>query len=247
MNRVGIVAALASEARALAPGHVPLAVGGEVLRLEDEALLVVSGMGWDAAESGAQRLAEAGATAFASFGTAGALDPSLECGAVLVPREVRVLDGPPLPTHARWREAVFAAVPRDCQVSDGALLTSRVPIGSRLDKSLAWRESGCVAVDMESAAVARFAAAAAAPFCVLRVVVDTAADELPEAVLAASGAGGVAVGRLLFGLARAPWSIPAVRELARRFRIACDMLARLGEPGYPARRALSAPQGQEVH
>jgi adenosylhomocysteine nucleosidase len=247
LNRVGIVAALASEARALAPEHRALAPRGEVLALEDHALLSVSGMGWDAAHAGAERLVRSGATALASFGTAGALDPALECGAVIVPREVRVLDGPALPTHARWREALLAALPRDCQVSDGALLTSAVPLGSRLDKAIAWRESGCVAVDMESAAVAERAAAAAVPFLVLRVIVDTAADDLPEAVLAASGAGGVAIGRLVLGLAFAPVSIPAVRSLARRFRIACGMLARLAEPGLPARRALTAQHGVGAH
>ena len=247
MNRVGIVAALASEARALTPGQPALATGGEVVQLEDELLLTVSGMGWDAAHAGALRLARAGATALASFGTAGALDPSLECGAVLVPREVHVPEGAPLPTHARWREAVLAAMPQDCQLSDGPLLTSREPIGSRLDKAIAWRESGCVAVDMESAAVARFAADAAVPFLVLRVIVDTAADELPEAVLAASRAGQVAIGRLLVGLALAPWSIAAVRELARRFRVACDMLSRLAEPGLPVRRALSGERWREAH
>lgn len=247
MNRVGIVAALASEARALAPGHPALVTGGEVVQLEDESLLTVSGMGWDAAHAGALRLARAGATAFASFGTAGALDPSLECGAVLVPREVHGPEGEPLPTHARWREAVLAAMPHDCQLSDGPLLTSREPIGARLDKAIAWRESACVAVDMESAAVARFAADAAVPFLVLRVIVDTAADELPEAVLAASRAGQVAIGRLLVGLALAPWSIAAVRELARRFRVACDMLSRLAEPGLPVRRALSGERWREAH
>ncbi len=247
MNRVGIVAALASEARALAPGHPALAAGGEVVQLEDESLLTVSGMGWDAAHAGALRLARAGATALASFGTAGALDPSLECGAVLLPREVHTLDGEPLPTHARWREAVLGAMPRDCHLSDGPLLCSREPIGTRLDKAIAWRESGCVAVDMESAAVARFAADAAVPFLVLRVIVDTAADELPQAVLAASRAGQVAIGRLLAGLVLAPWSVAAVRELARRFRMACDMLSRLAEPGLPVRRALSGECWREAH
>ena len=247
MSRVGIVAALAAEARALAPEHPALAVGGEVLELEDDALLTVSGMGWDAAQAGALRLARAGATALASVGTAGGLDPALGCGTVLVPREVRVLDGPPLSTHPRWREAVLAALPHDLAVSDGALLSTRVPLGARLDKAIAWRETGCVAVDMESAAVAGFARDAAVPFLVLRVIVDTATDELPEAVVAASGAGEVAIGRLLLGLALAPWSIAAVRQLAGRFRLACGTLARLAEPGLPVRRALSAPYGQEVH
>lgn len=245
MNRVGIVAALAPEARALAPEPAASVADGEVVQLDEEALLTVSGMGWDAASAGALRLARAGATALASFGTAGALDPALECGAVLVPREVRVLDGPPLPTHVRWGEAVRSALPRECHFSAGPLLTSREPIGSRLEKRIAWRESGCVAVDMESAAVARFAADAAVPFLVLRVIVDTAADELPGAVLTASHCGEIAVGRLLLALALAPWQISAVRQLARRFRLACGVLARLGEPGLPVRRALSGTRLRE--
>jgi len=240
LSCVGIVAALASEARAFAPDAA--AGGGEVVQLEDNTLLTVSGMGWDAAQAGAQRLARAGATALASVGTAGGLDPALRCGAVLIPRQVHVLDGQPLSAHAPWRAAVLAALPRDCQVSEGALLTSPSPIGSRLDKAIARHETGCVAIDMESAAVARFAAAAAAPFVVLRVIVDTAADELPEPVIAASQGGELALGRLLWALALTPWNIAAVHRLAQRFRTACAMLARLGEPDLPARRALTAGQ-----
>jgi adenosylhomocysteine nucleosidase len=246
LNCVGIVAALASEARALAPAQRSLAAGG-VFKLDDDALLTVSGMGWDAAQAGALRLAEAGATALASFGTAGGLDPALRCGTVLVPSKVAVPDEPALPTDPRWRQAVRGALPRDCIVSDAPLLTSRVPIGTRLDKALAWRESGCAAVDMESAAVARFAAAAAVPFVVLRVVVDTAADELPAAVLAASRGGEVQIGRLVLGLALAPWSIGAVRELARRFRTACDELARVAAPDLPARLALTDGRWRQTH
>jgi adenosylhomocysteine nucleosidase len=241
LSCVGIVAALASEARAFAPA-APTAGAGEVVRLEDDALLTVSGMGWDGAHAAAQRLARAGASALASVGTAGGLDPALRCGTVLVPREVHALEGQPLAAHAPWRAAVLAAVPRDCQVSEGALLTSGVPVGSRLDKAIAWRESGCVAIDMESAAVARFAAAAAVPFMVLRVIVDTAGDELPEPVMAASRGGQLALGRLLWGLALTPWNIAALYRLSRRFRTACGVLARLGESDLPARRALTAGQ-----
>ncbi len=247
MNRVGIVAALVSEARALASERRALAGDGGVFELDDDTLLTVSGMGWDAAQAGALRLAEGGATALVSFGTAGGLDPTLRCGTVLIPREVAVPDEPPVATDPRWREAVRAALPRDCSVSDAPLLTSRVPIGARLDKALAWRESGCAAVDMESAAVARFAAAAAVPFIVLRVVVDTAADELPAAVLAASRGGDVQIGRLVLGLALAPWSIGAVRELARRFHIACDELSRIAAPHLPARRALTDGRWRQTH
>lgn len=240
MNRVGVVAALAREARALAPPGPPDdARDPRVVPLEDNALLTESGMGWDAAEAAARRLAEAGATALVSFGTAGALDPALAHLAVVVPEAVVTWEGTVFGTHRPWRESLLAACPRDVPVAAGRLLSCREAVGSRLDKAIAWRESGCAAVDMESAAIARYAADAAIPFLAVRVIVDSAADELPQAVLAASRAGEVSVPALLAALACAPWTIAAVARLARRFRHACAVLDRIGEPGMPARRALT--------
>jgi hypothetical protein len=68
------------------------------------------------------------------------------------------------------------------------------------------------------------------------VIVDTAADVLPQAVLAASRAGRFSVGRLLGGLARAPSELAALIRLAQRYRAATHSLTAV------ARAALSTPQ-----
>ncbi|MGH8201914.1 MAG: purine and other phosphorylase-like protein, family 1, partial [Steroidobacteraceae bacterium] len=81
MKPIGIVSALAAEARTLGP----TAHGAELRRLTDGALLAVSGIGENAAAAAARRLVLAGAGALASFGMAGGLDPALICGAVLLP------------------------------------------------------------------------------------------------------------------------------------------------------------------
>ena len=241
VHRVGIVVALVSEARALAPQIGARAGRRDPIQPFAGAALTVSGMGGQRAAAAARRLVEAGATALASVGTAGALDPGLESGAIVLPREVVTLEGGSVATDPRWREALAAALPR-ARLSGGRLLSTGVPIGLRLDKAIARRETDCVAVDMESAAIAGVAAETGLPCIALRVIVDTAADDLPSAVLAVSRAGQVSRVRLLGALARAPWEIVALIRLAGRFRTACRVLAGIGEPGLPARRALT-----EVH
>lgn len=239
MSRVGIVTALAREARALAPGMTPAAdVRGIRMYKIADALLVVSGMGCEAAIEAARALIAAGVTALASVGTAGALDPALRCGAIVLPEEVVSLEDPPVRCDALWRRALQLALPED-RLCGGRLLGIRAPLGSRLDKAIAWRETQAAAADMESAAIAHAAAAAGLPFVAVRVIVDTAAEDLPRAVLAASAGTRPSLPALLAGLARAPWDLGALFRLATRFRAACAVLSSIGEPGMPALRALT--------
>lgn len=77
---------------------------------------------------------------------------------------------------------------------------------------------------MESAAVAAIASHHNLPFIAVRVIVDTAADSLPRAVVNASRLGKVQIGRLIAGLIVAPREIAALIRLAQRYRIAMRSL-----------------------
>lgn len=236
MKPIGIVSALAAEARALGPAARH---GAELRRLPEGALLAVSGIGEGAAAGAARRLVLAGASALASFGMAGALDPMLICGAVLLPDEVVTVDGATVSaTAGEWRQRLRTALPASCLACGGRLLASRQPIGTPEAKAAAWRSSRAAAVDMESAAIAQVAQQAGLPFIVLRVIVDTASDRLPAAVIAASGGGQLRIGRLLAQLLRAPADVAALIGLAARYRIAKGVLVAAVGPGSAARRAL---------
>jgi adenosylhomocysteine nucleosidase len=244
LKPIGIVSALAAEARTLGPAARHSA---EVRRLADGALLVVSGIGEGAAAAAARRLALAGATALASFGMAGGLDPALICGAVLLPEEVVARESAIVSaTAGEWRQRLRAALPASCIACGGKLLTSGRPLGSPDAKAAAWRESRAAAVDMESAAIAEVARQAGLPFIALRVIVDTASDQLPEAVIAASAGGQLRVGRLLAKLLRAPGDVGALIRLSARYRIAMRVLAAVAAPGSPARGALVGGPNAEV-
>ncbi|HEX3914358.1 MAG TPA: hypothetical protein VHW71_12685 [Steroidobacteraceae bacterium] len=226
---MGVVAALASEARTLGPSLQR--AGTPALRelaWADGGLLAVSGMGEAAAAAAASHLVEAGVSALMTFGMAGGLDPALEAGAVVMPLELISAAGVALPVCRTWRERVAAAVGPLRTVSDGTLLCSGGAIGSPADKAAAFRSTGAAAVDMESAAVAQVAAAHSLPFIAVRVIVDTSADRLPRAVIAASRAGRLKFGRLIAGLAVAPGDIAALLRLARRYRIAMRSLRVIG-------------------
>jgi hypothetical protein len=113
-------------------------------------------------------------------------------------------------------------------VTEGNLLTSTQAIDTPAEKAAALRRTGAAAVDMESAAVAEVAAKHHLPFIAVRVIVDTAADFLPRAVVAASRAGRVRFGRLIGGLILAPREIAALLRLAKRYRIAMRSLHAIG-------------------
>lgn len=222
MKGTGVVAALDVEARTLGPAvrrHDGLST------LADGALLVVSGMGGALAAIAARRLVDAGVSGLMSFGMAGGLDPRLSAGCVVLPREVISRDGARFPTDEAWRARMSDAVARLRRVAAGNLLTSTAVIDTVADKAAAFRDTGAVAADMESFAIAEVAASHGMPFIAVRVIVDTAEDVLPAAVVTANVQGRVSIGRLLRGLAAAPTDVVALLRLLRRYRAASQSLA----------------------
>ncbi|MBE1159346.1 purine and other phosphorylase-like protein, family 1 [Dyella acidiphila] len=178
---VGVVVALASEARTLTPQSVqterstPLGTG---------AMLWLSGMGPSAARRAAQGLADAGAQALAVFGVAGALNGQLRNGALHCPRQVLDEDGQVHAVDAGWharlqRQLHGIGLPLH---ADGALLSVRAPLLTAADKSAAHARCAALAVDMESAAVAAVAHERGLPLLVLRAIVDEAGDAIPAAL-----------------------------------------------------------------
>ncbi len=226
MNVAGVVAALTSEARALGP----VKRGGGRLVLNDGTLVAVSGMGAAAADA-ARSLVEDGATALVSWGMAGALDPGLEAGDVFLPSEVVTADGTSFTTARRWREPLAASLGAQRRVAGGTLLTSSRAIDTVSAKQAAFLRTGAAAVDMESSLVAQVAALHGIPFIAVRVIVDTAADAVPSAVLAASDGGQVRLWRLLWGLLVSPADLAPLLRLARRYRVATRSLAAVAEAG----------------
>lgn len=218
LSVVGVVCALASEARHLEP--------------TDGTLVRVSGMGLTAAARCARSLVDEGATALVSWGMAGGLDPRLAPGTIFLPESVISPSGDAAATCGPWRERLAAAIAAQRPLIEGRLLTSARAVGALAEKAALFRQTGAVAVDMESAAVAEVAHSRQLPFIAVRVIVDGAADALPRAVTAAADSEGhLQIWRLLGALARTPGELGPLLRLAGRYRVANRSLAAVARAG----------------
>lgn len=191
MSRVLVLTAVDVEARRLA-GHLRLARVVETPWPHYRAgALEVVAVGV-AASHLAERLALLAArpALVVSAGVCGALAPHLPAASVVVPDSVVEADG------TRWPTASWPGLCRR-----GTLLTVREPVAGPKEKARLWAETGAVAVDMESAAVLRWAHGAELPAAVVRGVADTAAQTLAPEVLSLVGPGGAVRAHRALGLA----------------------------------------------
>ena len=212
--RIGFITALADEARTLAlpgdptPGH----------------LVEIAGAGMDNAARAADRLLARGVGGLVSWGTAGGLDPRLEPGFTIIYRAAVDATGARYECDPRW----CAMLAQSLSAMDPAIesgFSAEHAVATAIEKAALREQHDCAAIDMESAAIGRRAHAAGLPFAALRVVVDPADFDIPQAALCALEHGGqphkLAVVR---ELVRRPREIPALLRLARWYRLS---LARL--------------------
>lgn len=214
---IGVVTGLASEA----------AVVTAMLNESDTAIRVVcAGASTQRAAVLTRQLTDSGVAALLSFGIAGALDPQIDCGELIVTDRVKGHDGEDFDCDRRWRETLTRKLGEAAiHLRVGSLLASTRTLRQASEKSAAYRDSGCLATDMESGAVAAIANERGLPFLAVRAVADRAGDTLPALVeTAVKPNGRAAVARAVGALLRHPGDIPATLRLARQNELA---LARL--------------------
>jgi hopanoid-associated phosphorylase len=169
-----------------------------------------------------------------SFGIAGGLAPHLRSGDVILSGEVI---GPDRSwcANAAFREEI-SNLARRIGAAEGPVLGAGAIVATERDKVQAWRHTGALAVDMESAIVARAAETSGIPFLVLRTIADPATRALPPAALIPLAQDGTPVlTRVLREVLRRPRQIAALFGLARETRQA---LLALAGPAQSLRRAI---------
>jgi nucleoside phosphorylase len=191
--------------------------------------VAISGARPDAAERAAERFVAEGARLIVSFGIAGALDPTLRAGDIV------------LASHVADGEASYPCVRLAGQGRavwrEGPVLGSDRLIGDPAEKARLAR-GGALAVDMESHRVARAAAAGGIPVAVLRAVSDTSLQRLPAFVAGAVRPDGTPrLAPILAGLARNPRALGDLVALHHGTRAALRALAASADDMLAASRA----------
>jgi hypothetical protein len=179
--------------------------------------------------------AASAAECLVSFGIAGALKPGLRAGDIILSTEVVDDDRRWLTSDGiRPRIAELAA---EIGAIEGPVLGARLAVATKADKRRAWRETGAIAVDLESVVVARAAAALGIPFVVLRAIADPAVRELPPAALVPlNGDGRPALGQVLASVLTRPRQLPTLLTVAREARQALQALV---GPAHALNRVLA--------
>ncbi|HOD98371.1 MAG TPA: hypothetical protein PLU95_03200 [Syntrophales bacterium] len=226
LMRLGIVAALAAEARILSPGVVPMQT---VVPFRGAGLLILSGIGSGRAAGAARKLIDHGAEALLSWGIAAGLAADLAAGTLVVPETVVDDAGETFATDRAWRKRVTGRLGAFLTVSNGMLVQGRAMLVTGQDKINLATATGAVAMDMESGAVAAVAREAGIPFLAVRAISDPVGMSIPPGVLAAVDRyGRVRSLRMFLRLARHPGEVMGIVALGWSFRAACRTLRAAG-------------------
>ena len=198
MDRPGVITGLAQEADCL-----------DVLPFGERPPVGIAAARPANAAALAGEMISSGSKALLSFGMAGGLSADLKAGAVIVASSVIAPDGTVFETSVSWLEKVRAVIGEDATIA--AIAGSDAVVASPEAKRALAEDTGAIAVDMESHAVARVAAAEGAAFLIIRAVADPVDRAIPAWVLGKiSDAGRPRTGAILAGLALRPWDLAAL-------------------------------------
>ena len=202
----------------------------EAAILSHDGVLAIPGGGDGARLETALEAAAPQTTMLLSCGIAGALDPALVAGDLVlhlpafVSSEVEkqaISDAPEagastaLDTNGEddWCERLRAALPH---ARLGRILGQDHIAATVAEKAALHAATGALAVDMESHIAARVASRHGLPFAAIRAISDTASETLPPAALVGMNPdGSMALGKVLASLARRPAQLPALIRTGR--------------------------------
>lgn len=213
----GIVVALPNELGSLTSQKLKQS---QVITLRENILLIFSGAGPGNASLASRLLLDRGATCLVSWGCAAALAERLIPGDLTLPDAV-LFEGRSYDVSVPWLEGLRGLLKTQLVVQSGAIASSGRIVASSAEKLLIYQQTGAIALDMESGAIAQVATQAGVPFLVVRAIADPVAMNLPSAVVLALDADGqIKLSKLFRHLFLNPWELPDLIRLGLHFSAA---------------------------
>jgi adenosylhomocysteine nucleosidase len=216
----------------------------------NEAIVIAcSGAGGINAQAASRLLIAQGATRLISWGCAAALSDSLQPGDLILADSLIDAEGY---TDANacvspdWHSYTTARLSTFLQVHTGGLAESHSIVATRSDKTRLHTQTGAVALDMESIAIARIAQQNNLPFLAIRVIADPANMNLPKAINhSLNNEGDIVLTKLLSYMILHPTELPGLIKLGLHFHAAKNTLKliakQLDHVSAPPEALFSAP------
>jgi adenosylhomocysteine nucleosidase len=215
---LGIVVSLPWELRSLTDQKIPL---GAWRAIEDDILVVLSGIGAERACAAGSVLIAEGVKALLSWGCAAALDDSANPGCLILPERIIGADGDVHWVSTEWHQRLHGMLKPQQPIRTDALVESAVVLKTSVEKRALAKRTHAAATDMESAAQARLAERHQLPFLAIRAIVDTASTDIPDHVLKALDPNGtISVGKLFASAFLLPTDWVKIARLGVQFNAA---------------------------
>jgi adenosylhomocysteine nucleosidase len=214
----GIVVALPEELATLTSKRIDK---GHCVFIANTLLVTFSGTGGKNAKLAAELLVAKGATQLISWGCAAALQADMKSGDLILADTLIDCNDTKLVVNADWHNHSKQLLSQSMPVHCGSLAESLEIVSSSEEKQQLQTFTGAIALDMESAAIAKVAQKNSLPFLVIRAIVDPVTMDLPRAIqYAANTEGDIVVSRLLLFLALHPLELPGLIKLGIQFNAA---------------------------
>ncbi len=229
MTKLGILVAMSVECRSLTTKRVPQ---GGCLELDQHCLIGLSGAGPAAADRCVDLLIQAGAKSLISWGCAAALAPGIHPGDLILPDRIACKNGQLIETDESWRKRLTSKLEGQIHLYSGLLAESDRIVARADEKQAIHATKGAIALDMESAAVARAAERHRMPFLAIRSVVDPVDVTLPPSIEGAFDDKGILhVRKMLLSAFLHPVDFIDIIQLGRHFDAAMKTLKLAADMG----------------
>lgn len=218
----GIVVALPEELSTLTSKKI---AKGCCVFITDEIVLACSGAGANNARTASELLITQGATRLISWGCAAALSETLKPGDLVLADTLIDAEGGQIDSHPVWHSYTKHMLSTTLDVHAGNLAESHSIVATGKDKKKLHTQTGAVALDMESIAIAKVARQHNLPFLAIRAIADPVDMDLPKAIKhSLNNEGDVALGKLLLFVALHPTELPGLIKLGLHFNAAKNTL-----------------------
>ncbi len=221
----GIVVALPEELSTLTSKKI---AKGCAVFITDAIVLAYSGAGAGNARSASELLIAQGATRLISWGCAAALSETLKPGDLVLADTLTDAEGysdANFCVTADWLELSKKLLSATLKVHTGGLAESNWIVATAENKKHLHSQTGAVALDMESIAVAKIAGQNKLPFLAVRAIADPASMNLPKAIShSINEEGDIVLSKLLLFIALHPAELPGLIKLGLHFNAAKNTL-----------------------
>lgn len=183
-------------------------------------------MGFECVKDACEQLLANQVTTLVSWGTAAGLKDTLHSGDLILPDIINTTSGQKYNTDSVWNQKINDYLTNSTiNIYRNNIYSSDILLGTPDQKMQVYLETGCIAADMESGIIAKFAYENNISFISIRSVIDESNNSIPDSVTNnIDKYGNLDISRLLLDLLVKPYQLSDIYYLYHAMKKSCITL-----------------------